>query len=121
MARPKRKRLEFNEKSLNDLLQEIYNDSHNNMAVIKRLFTKWENKIKESNDISMLGDQIIKLLSAEAKNQDHKITLLKQLKEVIYKDTPKKDKDNNSDYNKSFNSKNRNDLIELVRETRNNE
>jgi len=48
--RPTRKKLKFDEDSVNKLLQEIYDDSHNQRAKIVRLFTKWETKIKENND-----------------------------------------------------------------------
>ena len=44
MGRPKRKKLEFTEDSVNKLLQEIYEDSHNQKAKITRLFTKCCNK-----------------------------------------------------------------------------
>jgi len=82
--RPKRKKLKFNEESVNDLLQEIYNDSHNLKAKITRLFTKWETKIKENGEVAAIGDQIVKLIAAEAKNQDQKIMLLRYLKEVVF-------------------------------------
>ena len=84
MARPKRKQLKFDEESVNKLLQEIYNDSHNLKAKITRLFTKWETKIKESGEVAAIGDQIVKLIAAEAKNQDQKIMLLRYLKEVVF-------------------------------------
>jgi hypothetical protein len=48
------------------------------------LFTKWEQKVKEGGEIAAIGDQIVKLLGAEAKNQDHKLILLKLLKEVVF-------------------------------------
>jgi len=84
MARPKRKQLKFNEESVNKLLQEIYDESHNNKAVITRLFNKWEVKIKESGEIQAIGDQVIKLIGAQAKNQEQKIMILKYLKEVVF-------------------------------------
>lgn len=84
MPRPQRKKLEFNEVSVNKLLQEIYDDSHNIKAKITRLFTKWETKVKESGEVAAIGDQIVKLIAAEAKNQDQKIMLLKYLKEVVF-------------------------------------
>jgi len=84
MPRPQRKRLEFNEDSVNKLLQEIYDESHNIKAKITRLFTKWELKVKEGGEIQAIGDQIVKLIAAEAKNQDQKIMLLKYLKEVVF-------------------------------------
>lgn len=84
MARPKRKQLKFNEESVNKLLQEIYDESHNQKAKITRLFTKWETKVKESGEVAAIGDQIVKLIAAEAKNQDQKIVLLRYLKEVVF-------------------------------------
>jgi hypothetical protein len=84
MPRPQRKRLSFDEESVNKLLQEIYDESHNIKAKITRLFTKWEMKVKEGGEIQAIGDQIVKLIAAEAKNQDQKIMLLKYLKEVVF-------------------------------------
>lgn len=84
MPRPQRKKLQFTEESVNKLLQEIYDESHNIKAKITRLFTKWESKVKESGEIAAIGDQIVKLIAAEAKNQDQKIMLLKYLKEVVF-------------------------------------
>jgi hypothetical protein len=84
MARPKRKQLKFDEDSVNKLLQEIYEDSHNQKAKIARLFTKWETKVKENGEVAAIGDQIVKLITAEAKNVDQKIMLLRYLKEVVY-------------------------------------
>jgi len=84
MPRPKRKKLEFTEDSVNKLLQEIYEDSHNQKAKIARLFSKWEIKVKESGEVAAIGDQIVKLIAAEAKNVDQKIMLLRYLKEVVF-------------------------------------
>jgi predicted transcriptional regulator len=84
VPRPQRKKLQFTEESVNKLLQEIYDESHNIKAKITRLFTKWEAKVKESGEIAAIGDQIVKLIAAEAKNQDQKIMLLKYLKEVVF-------------------------------------
>jgi len=84
MPRPIRKRLTFDEESVNKLLQEIYDETHNIKAKLNRLFTKWEQKVKEGGEIAAIGDQIVKLIAAEAKNQDQKIMLLKYLKEVVF-------------------------------------
>ena len=91
MPRPKRKKLEFTEDSVNKLLQEIYDDSHNQKAKITRLFTKWEQKVKEGGEIQAIGDQIVKLIAAEAKNQDQKIMILRYLKEVVFDKKNKED------------------------------
>lgn len=84
MPRPKRRKLKFDEESVNNLLQEIYNENHNIKAKLTRLFTKWEQKVKEGGEIAAIGDQIVKLLATEMKNQDQKIVLLKYLKEVVF-------------------------------------
>jgi hypothetical protein len=87
--RPIRKKLTFDEESANKLFQEIYNESFNIKAKITRLFTKWELKVKEGGEIQAIGDQIVKLIAAEAKNQDQKLMLLKFLKEVVFDNTVK--------------------------------
>lgn len=86
MPRPTRKKMQFTEESIGYLLQEIYDDSHNIKAKINRLFLKWEQKVKEGGEIAAMGEQIVKLIAAEAKNQDQKIMLLKYLKEVVFKE-----------------------------------
>lgn len=86
MARPKRKKIYFTEESVNNLFQEIYNENHNIKAEISRLFTKWETRIKEDGNIAAIGDQVVKLIAARAKNQDQKIMILKYLKEVVFVD-----------------------------------
>lgn len=89
--RPTRKQIKFDEESLNGFYQEIYDDSHNIKAKIVRLFTKWETRVKEGGEIAALGDQIVKLIAAEAKNQDQKIMLLKYLKDIVFEKSAKKD------------------------------
>ncbi len=114
MARPQRKILKFDEESVNKLLQEIYNDSHNIKAKITRLFTKWEQKVKEGSEISALGDQIVKLLNAEAKNQDQKIVLLRYLKEVVFEDKAQMDANKKTDEKSDVSVDRRNELLDMV-------
>lgn len=114
--RPIRRKLKFDEESVNNLLQEIYNESHNIKAKVTRLFTKWELKIKETGEIQAIGDQIIKLIAAEAKNQDQKIMLLRYLKEVVF---DSKASDGNNSNKKSEETGNvtgdrRNEILKLV-------
>lgn len=118
--RPKRKKLAFDEDSVNKLLQEIYDDSFNIKAKITRLFTKWEIKVKENSEVAAIGDQIVKLIAAEAKNQDQKIMLLRYLKEVVFDN-----KTGSSNYGKSKTDENgisdvttdrRNELLKIVEE-----
>lgn len=113
MPRPKRKKLDFTEESVNKLLQEIYDESHNQKAKITRLFTKWEQKVKEGGEIAAIGDQIVKLISAEAKNQDQKIMLLRYLKEVVFDKDKPQIKETESAENPS--TERRNELLSFVR------
>jgi hypothetical protein len=114
MPRPQRKRLQFTEESVNMLLQEVYDESHNIKAKIARLFTKWETKIKENGEIAAIGDQIVKLIAAEAKNQDQKIMLLKYLKEVVFDNKTNAGKNEKSDEVKEVTSDRRNELLRMV-------
>jgi hypothetical protein len=111
MPRPKRKKLKFDEESVNDLLQECYNDSHNIKAKIARLFTKWEQKVKEGGEIQALGETITKLIVAEAKVYDQKLVLLRYLKEVVF---AKDNKSENEESSSKISSKERNELIKQV-------
>lgn len=116
MARPQRKRLQFNEESVNKLLQEIYDESHNIKAKISRLFTKWETKVKEGGEIAAIGDQIVKLIAAEAKNQDQKIMLLKYLKEVVFQNKESEIEAKKSEENGTMTTNRRNELMNMVQE-----
>ena len=118
MARCVRRKLKFDEASVNSLLQEIYDQSHNINAKIARLFTKWETKVKEGGEIAALGDSIVKLIAAEAKNQDQKIVLLRYLKEVVFE---KKGADaGDTRENEVVSSDRRNELLEMVEREINN-
>jgi len=119
--RPKRKQLKFDEDSVNKLLQEIYDESHNIKAKITRLFTKWETKVKESGEVAAIGDQIVKLIAAEAKNQDQKIVLLRYLKEVVFDvkggvGTGTTPISHGSDENGVVSTERRNELLNFVNE-----
>lgn len=118
MARPKRRQLKFDEDSVNKLLQEIYDESFNVKAKIARLFTKWETKVKESGEVAAIGDQIVKLIAAEAKNQDQKIVLLRYLKEVVFDNkngSGSSDKMDDEE-RKKITSNRRNELVEMVQD-----
>lgn len=119
MPRPARKKLKFDEDSVNKLLQEIYDESHNIKAKIARLFTKWETKVKENGEIAAIGDQIVKLIAAEAKNQDQKIMLLRYLKEVVFdvkenSGSSIKNVGDNSEDKKIVSTDRRNELLNFV-------
>ena len=115
MPRAIRKRIKFDEESVNNLLQEIYNESYNIKAKITRLYVKWELKVKEGGEIQAIGDAIIKLIAAEAKNQDQKIMLLKYLKEVVF-DVNKAEKNNPKPDETVVSTDRRNELLSWVQD-----
>jgi len=115
MPRIKRNKIKFDEESANNLLQEIYNDSHNIRAKITMLFRKWEKYVDDESKIAVLGEQIVKLIQAEAKNQDQKLLLLKFLKEVAYKDTPNKENGQEDSVGGVISNERRNALLNLVK------
>jgi hypothetical protein len=114
MPRPTRKRLKFDEVSVNNLLQEIYDDSHNQKAKIARLFSKWEIKIKENSEVAAIGDQIVKLIAAEAKNVDQKIMILRYLKEVVFEENKPGNNSPKSDDEKILSAERKNELLKMV-------
>lgn len=85
MARIKRKQIELNEKSLKELMQETYNDAHQIRSTIIALFNNWNAKVKELGEVAATGKEIVSLINALARNQDQKITLMKVLSDIIYK------------------------------------
>ena len=114
--RPIRRKIQFDEESMNHLMQELYNDSHNMKSKITRLFTKWEQKVKEGGEIAALGDQIVKLIAAEAKNQDQKIMLFKYLKDIVSeKNGGKPSKAEEEGSNKELTADDRNELLRIVK------
>lgn len=87
MPRKKKKKIVFTEDSVNEYMQEIYDDSFKLSSKINLLFTKWEIKVKDGGDIVALGDSIVKLIAAMAKNQEQKIAILKILKDIVFVDS----------------------------------
>jgi hypothetical protein len=120
MPRPIRKKLKFDEDSVNKLLQEIYDDSHNQKAKITRLFTKWETKVKEGGEIQAIGDQIVKVIALEAKNVDQKIMLLKFLKEVVFDNksggSGSNEQSKSNEVGENISADRRNELLNFVQE-----
>jgi len=112
MPRPTRLRIKHDEESVNALFQEIYNDSHNLRAQINRLFTKWEQQVKENGEVAAVGEAIAKLIVAEAKTIDQKLDLLKYLKEIVFN---KSKNVNEDESNKNITKKVRNELIDQVK------
>jgi hypothetical protein len=84
MARIKRKRLQFNEDSLNELYQEIYNDTHNFKAQITAILSKWSPMVKDEGNVAAMGKDIVNLMNAIARTNDQKIVLVKILKDIVF-------------------------------------
>ena len=89
------------------------------------MYTKWEIKVKENSEVAAIGDQIVKLIAAEAKNQDQKIMLLRYLKEVVF-DNNKTGNPNSSksDEDRNLTAERKNELLKMVEdsfEKKNNE
>lgn len=114
MPRPSRKKIKFDEDSVNSLFQEIYNDTHLIRTRIVALFNKWETKVKDNGEVAAIGQEIIKLISEESKTQDRKIALLKILKDVVFNNKKTNDKDSDSDSSNTVSEERRNELIEMV-------
>jgi hypothetical protein len=110
MPRKKRHKFKFDQDSVNLLLQECYDDSRNTKAKIVALFNKWEQHVTEGGEIAAIGDQIAKLLGAEAKNLDQKIVILRYLKEVVFEN--EKMQNNKTEVGDEV----RNSLIKMVRD-----
>ncbi len=115
--RPRRKKLKFTEDSVNELLQEIYNDSHIIRARIIRLFNKWEAHVNEGGEVAAIGDQIVKLIVEEGKTQDKKINLLKILREIVFRDM-KKNEDNKT-IEDNISDERRTELYDIIEHTLN--
>jgi hypothetical protein len=84
MARIKRKRLQFNEDSLNELYQEIYNDTHNFKAQITNILSRWSPMVKDEGNVAAMGKDIVNLMNAIARTNDQKIILVKILKDIVF-------------------------------------
>lgn len=87
MPRKRRKQIKFTEDSVNEYMQEIYDDSFKLNSRINVLFQKWEAKVKDGGEIAAFGDQIVKIIAAMAKNQEQKIAILKILKDIVFVDS----------------------------------
>lgn len=85
MPRPTRKRIELNEDSVKDLMQETYNDAHQIRSTIIALFNNWNAKVKEQHDVAGIGKEIVALINSLARNQDQKIALMKVLSDIVFK------------------------------------
>lgn len=115
MPRPQKKKIKLNEESVNDLFQEIYNDTHATRGEIKALFAKWNKFVNEGGEIAAIGKDITALIQSELKNQEQKLMLLKYLKEVVFNNDKKNGKDGGKS-NEDFNNDDKSELLKFVKE-----
>lgn len=117
MPRPKRQKIKFDKNSLNNYVQEIYDDSHNIKAHLTRILNKWERYAKDQDDIATLGDSVVKLINALSKNQDQKLMLLKHIKDIVMEmDSNDKNGSGNGDRAEKLDSMIRNAIVKKSRE-----
>ncbi len=84
MGRIKRKTIKFTEDSLNELYQELYNDTHNYKAQVTAILSKWSPLVKDEGNIAAMGKDIVNLMNAIARTNDQKIILVKILKDIVF-------------------------------------
>jgi len=84
MARIKRKQIKFTEESLNEVYQEIYNDSHNFKAQVMAILSVWGPMVKDEGNVAAMGKEIVNLMNSIARTNDQKIALLKILKDIVF-------------------------------------
>lgn len=84
MPRAKRKQIKFTEDSLNELYQELYNDTHNFKAEVRAILVKWTPYIKDEGNVAGMGKDIVNLMNAIARTNDQKIILVKILKDIVF-------------------------------------
>lgn len=99
MPRAKRKQIKFTEDSLNELYQELYNDTHNFKAEVRTILAKWSPYIKDEGNVAGMGKDIVNLMNAIARTNDQKIILVKILKDIVFAKKGILDQGNNSNDN----------------------
>ncbi len=119
MPRPKRINIEFTEKGVNELYQEVYNDSHNYKAQITSILARWTPFVKDEGNIAAMGKEIVALMNQLAKTNDQKIVLLKILKEIVFdKKSTGEVKSNASDAQVHLSDDSKKELLRLAEEAR---
>lgn len=84
MPRPTKKKLDFTQDSLNQLIQEIYTDTYNVRSDIRVLLNKWSQMVNTGGEVAAIGKNIVDLIKVEVSNNEQKLVLAKYLKEVVY-------------------------------------
>lgn len=118
MARPKKTKINLDKNSLQELMQEIYNDCNNIMNNARRELNERKSRaeIADTNDeyqIGKVNNETIKILESTV---DKKIALAKLQTQIL--GTKSDDTQNNSD--NSITEEDKNILRELFKEKANN-
>jgi len=105
MARPSRNKIKFDRESLENLFQEVYNDSYNLRGEISALLVGYKAFLAEKDltKTSIIAKDIANLLTLRENNNKSKIAILKLLTEIVYgEDKKSPDKKNDKDDGESF-------------------
>ncbi|MFW6219253.1 MAG: hypothetical protein ACOC33_00165 [bacterium] len=91
MPRPKKNKINLDEETLKNLVQECYDDSRWLRGETNTLLTKWKSKLKDNEDLVALGKEVVSLINQQDKIIGKKLELVKILKEVVLAANKKKE------------------------------
>tara|TARA_R100000315_G_scaffold50966_1_gene24938 strand:- start:8461 stop:8847 length:387 start_codon:yes stop_codon:yes gene_type:complete len=119
MGRPKKTKINLDKNSLQEFMQEIYNDCVNVMNSARKELNERKNRaeIEDVNDESLIGkvnNDTLKIIEATI---DRKLALAKLQTQII--STDNKDTDNTSQTDNSFTDQDKHLLRELFNEKKN--
>ena len=119
MGRPKKTKINLDKNSLQEFMQEIYNDCVNVMNSARKELNERKNRaeIEDVNDESLIGkvnNDTLKIIEATI---DRKLALVKLQTQII--STDNKDTDNTSHTDNSFTDQDKHLLRELFNEKKN--
>ncbi len=120
MGRPKKTKINLDKNSLQEFMQEIYNDCVNVMNSARKELNERKNRaeIEDVNDESLIGkvnNDTLKIIEATI---DRKLALAKLQTQIINTDTPDSQTDTTTDNN--FTDQDKDLLRELFNEKKNN-
>lgn len=81
--RGRKQKLKIDEDTLQNLLDECYNDTNDLKAEILTLYQKWDVKVVEIGEFAAIGRDLIKLLDQKDKLLDKKLKIAQQIHQTI--------------------------------------
>jgi hypothetical protein len=78
-----RKKIQFNIETLERVLDECYSETNDLKYEISNLYTIWNAKVGDINEIAVVGKEVIKLLDQRDKIIDKKLKVAQQLHNII--------------------------------------